>query len=57
MKPPLPTWRFTLSPSHLVTFDERGVMTDLLFVLGTILFFVASGGLMALCARLMEENA
>lgn len=32
-------------------------MTDLLFVLGTILFFVASGGLMALCARLMEENA
>lgn len=32
-------------------------MADLLFVVGTILFFVVSGGFMALCARLMEEKA
>lgn len=32
-------------------------MADLFFILGTVLFFVASGGFIALCARLMEENA
>ena len=32
-------------------------MADLLFVTGTILFFVASSGFIALCARLMEEKA
>lgn len=32
-------------------------MADLLFVAGTILFFVASIGFIALCARLMEEKA
>jgi len=31
-------------------------MTDLLFVLGAVLFFVASGGFVALCAQLMEEQ-
>ena len=31
-------------------------MTDLLFMLGAVLFFVASGGFIALCARLMEEK-
>lgn len=32
-------------------------MTDLLFIVGTILFFIASGGLISLCARLMEGKA
>jgi hypothetical protein len=31
-------------------------MTDLLFILGTVLFFVASGGFVAFCAQLMEEQ-
>jgi len=31
-------------------------MSDLLFVGGTLLFFVASGGFVALCLRLMEEK-
>jgi hypothetical protein len=31
-------------------------MADVLFVLGAVLFFVASGGFVAFCARLMEEN-
>lgn len=31
-------------------------MSDLLFVAGTVLFFVASGGFVALCLRLMEEK-
>ena len=31
-------------------------MTDLLFVLGAILFFVASDGFIWLCKRLMEEK-
>lgn len=32
-------------------------MADLLFLMGTVFFFVASGGFIALCARLMEEKA
>lgn len=31
-------------------------MTDFLFIIGILFFFVASGGFVALCARLMEEN-
>lgn len=31
-------------------------MTDLLFIGGTILFFIASDGFVRLCARLMEEK-
>lgn len=31
-------------------------MADLLFILGTILFFIASDGFIRLCARLMEEQ-
>ena len=32
-------------------------MADLLFIVGTLLFFVASSGFMARYARLMEEKA
>ena len=31
-------------------------MADLLFIIGTILFFIASGGFIVLCARLVEEK-
>ena len=31
-------------------------MTDLLFIVGTLLFFVASAGFVTFCARLMEEK-
>lgn len=31
-------------------------MTDFLFIVGIVLFFGASGGFIALCTRLMEEN-
>lgn len=31
-------------------------MTDILLIIGILLFFVASGGFVALCARLMEET-
>lgn len=29
-------------------------MTDLLIILGTVCFFIASGGFVAFCAHLME---
>lgn len=32
-------------------------MIDLLLLMGAILFFVASGGFITLCARLMEESS
>lgn len=31
-------------------------MTDLFLIAGAVLFFVASGGFIAFCARLMEEK-
>lgn len=33
------------------------MMADLLLLTGVLLFFVASGGLITLCARLMEEGS
>lgn len=37
-------------------FDLEVSMTDFLLISGTLLFFVASVGFVALCARLMEEK-